>query len=542
MKVSGITILIVLLTVGTVFKLFGQLGKLDPSFAGGGIFPFKTTEATGLANGIAIQNDGKIVFSSSATSTSLGWTPGYRMVVARLTEDGLLDNTFGSGLGYVTPMMVGTANIYEPVVTIQPDQKILCGGWTVPLGGEMGDFILTRLNPDGTPDAGFLSVPVNITSHDIAESIAILPDGSIIQVGFSYQQFPELSSSSVTAVKYLSNGALDPGFGFGGKKTYFFPPRPRWIGHAVAVQPDGKMVIGGYGLDLLGGSYTLLAMRILSNGTLDTTFSAPDGWFTLDSFTGYTNPAAFTLALQGDGKIILAGEAQKTTMPNDYDALAVRLTPAGDLDFIFGPPTLFGMTAIDCGGGDESIRGIVVDHANHYILVGRSKSPPPELLNWLVICLEDIYGDLVPGFDPTGSGKGYGLYGNNLFHAVAVDHANRIVAAGDEINSSGNVIKVARLSNFVDAFTPASEDISLSIFPNPVDDVLLLQFTSPDAGEVRCQIFDVTGKMIWEHMESDQAAGPGQVELRLDRQLPPGLYWLQMQMGQNSGVAKFIKQ
>ncbi|HAD12482.1 MAG TPA: hypothetical protein DCF33_08590 [Saprospirales bacterium] len=541
MKALCITVLVAMLIGGTAIDVFGQLGGLDPTFAGGGIFPFKTIEATGLANGVAIQADGKIVFSSSATSAILGWEPGYRMVVARLTEGGLLDNTFGGGYGYVAPMIVGTASIYEPVVAIQPDQKILCGGWTVPLGGEKGDFILTRLHPDGTQDSSFLSVPVDIASHDITESIALLPDGSIIQVGFSYQQFPDLSSSSVTAVKYLPNGALDPSFSLDGKATYYFPSLPNWVGHAVAVQPDGKMVIAGYGYNAADTTYKLLAMRILANGALDPSFSAPDGWYLLDGFTGYTNPSAFSVAIQGDGKIILAGVALKVPSTTDYDALVVRLLPDGSPDFVFGPPTLYGMAPYDFGG-IEAIRGIAIDENGHYILAGRSITASSSSRNALVACVDNIYGDVVSGFGV--SGPGYTLVNgyNNLFHAVAIDHDNRIVVAGDEVNAAGNVIKVARFSNFVDVFTPDPAAIPLSVFPNPLEAVLHLQYMAPDAGDVRYQVFDVTGTLVWERVEKDQAAGLRQVELHLNSQVPPGLYWLQVQMGQTSGITKIIKQ
>lgn len=113
MKALRIAALVAVLTGGAAFAVLGQIGRLDPIFAAGGVFPFKTTEATGLANGVAIQNDGKIVFSASATSATLGWTPGYRMVVGRLTELGIPDPDFGGGVSVQTEQEMGVVRVVK---------------------------------------------------------------------------------------------------------------------------------------------------------------------------------------------------------------------------------------------------------------------------------------------------------------------------------------------------------------------------------------------------------------------------------------------
>lgn len=476
---------------------------------------------SGLANGIAVQGTENAVFSSSTQSSTWPWGPGFRMAVGRLTTYGNLDPGFAGGSGYAAPPLWGYSDVFEPVVAVQPDQKILCGGWAV-LGG-LGDFVMMRYDPDGNFDPGWYPVPVDVQFYDVAEGLALLPDETIIQVGFSYTQWPWTGVTLISAVKRLKNGQLDLSFNGTGTGKYSFPGYTRWIGAAVAAQPDGKMVVAGYNADSMGTKFSMLVMRLMPNGSLDPSFNPPIGYKLIPSFPGYESLTAYALALEKDGRIVVAGEAKK--IGADYEGMVLRLMPDGSNDPTFGTG---GIAPFTCGLS-ESVRGLVIDKAGHYILAGRSNG------DWLVACM-DKTGVLVPGF---GAGGCVSIPGNQL-HAVTVDSLNRILAAGDE---SSTEIKVLRLKNFppVSNNTPSLVSIPLHTYPNPVGESVMVEYTTTHAGKVLFSIVDGMGKQVLEYTDSDQNAGPRQTELPLGKHLQPGVYGLIVQTGQEIGFARLVR-
>ncbi|HAD12483.1 MAG TPA: hypothetical protein DCF33_08595 [Saprospirales bacterium] len=476
---------------------------------------------SGLANGIAVQGTENAIFSSSTQSSTWPWGPGFRMTMGKLTTYGNLDPGFAGGSGYMVPPLWGPNNVYEPVVAVQPDQKIVCGAWAV-LGG-LGDFVMVRIAPDGGPDPGWIPIPVDVQLYDVAEGLAVLPDGTIIQVGFSYTQWPWTGLTLISAVKRLKDGQLDLSFNGTGIMKYTFPGHSRWIGNAVVAQPDGKMVIAGYNSDSTDTYFSMLVMRILPNGELDPTFNPPLGYKLIPSFPGYNNLAAYAMALEKDGRIVLAGQANKIGFDNE--GVVVRLMPDGSNDPTFGTG---GIAPFTCGS-KETVKGLVIDKAGHYILAGRSSD------DWMVACM-DKSGVLVPGF---GTGGCVSMVGNQL-HAVTVDSLNRILASGDE---SSTEIKVVRLKNFppVNTYSPYLTTIPLRLYPNPVDESVTVEYTAALAGKAIFRLVDAMGRQVLEYTDSDQIAGPRQTELLLGKYLPPGVYGLTVQTGQEIGFARLVK-
>lgn len=475
---------------------------------------------SGLANGIAVQGTENPIFSSSTQSSTWPYGPGFRMTMGRLTTYGNLDPGFAGGSGYMVPSLWGPNDVFEPVVAVQPDQKIICGAWAV-LGG-LGDFVMMRIAPDGNFDPGWFPIPVDVQFYDVAEGIAILPDETIIQVGFSYSQWPWTGVALISAVKRLKDGQLDLSFNGTGIGIYNFPGQSRWVANAVAAQPDGKMVIAGYNSDSLSTSFSMLVMRILPDGGLDLTFNPPMGYKLISGFPGYNNPAAYALALEKDGRIVMAGQVNKIGFDNE--GLVVRLMPDGSNDPSFGTG---GIAPFTCGH-DESVRGLVIDKAGHYILAGRSSG------DWMVACM-DKSGVLVPGF---GTGGCVSILGNQL-HAVTVDSLNRILASGDE---SSTVIKVVRLKNFppVSTYYPLLKTIPLRLYPNPVEESVVVEYTAAHAGKAIFRLVDAMGRQVLEHTDSDQNAGLRQTEWLLGT-LPPGVYGLTVQTGEEIGFARLVR-
>jgi uncharacterized delta-60 repeat protein len=134
--------------------------------------------------------------------------------------------------------------------------------------------------------------------------------------------------------RYMKNGALDASFGEAGKVTTDFGPRAS-AAYAVALQSDGKIVVAGVaGIGATGADVALA--RYDASGALDPSFGS--GGRVLTDLGGGSFDAAFAMVLQPDGKIVVAGS---TRPPGSYDEhppdfLVARYTTDGTLDPTFG--------------------------------------------------------------------------------------------------------------------------------------------------------------------------------------------------------------
>jgi uncharacterized delta-60 repeat protein len=211
---------------------------------------------------------------------------------------------------------------------IQPDGKIVVGGWTT-LGSKILKtyFALARYTPGGSLDAKFgrqgkvatsIGSPVGAGISDDIFGLAVASDGKIVAAGDAYNG----SNWDFALTRYKANGSLDPGFGSGGKVMTNFEVSDRALG--VVVQPDGKVVAGGLGgADFIhgGGDEFLALARYLPNGSLDSSFGT-GGRVTYPGFG--TSEYSFGLLLQPDGKIVAS------------NGDLVRYKPDGSLDSSFG--------------------------------------------------------------------------------------------------------------------------------------------------------------------------------------------------------------
>lgn len=258
-------------------------GTLDPAFGGGAGFVTTPLNAGAQANGLALQTDGKIV--AAGTTTIAGTIR--QIFVARYLSDGSLDLPFGgAGTGIATlPLPLGVSNDQGNDIALQSDGKIVVTGARTLVSGIV-EFITARFNTNGTLDtttfnAGGAQPGVVTTSingiGDTANSVAIQADGSIVAAGVTTTLALPLTRFAMA--RYTSTGALDSSFG-GGTGIVTTP-----IGNAsaindVAIQPDGKIVAGGFANIIVGlDTITEFALaRYNTNGSLDTgaTFG-PDG-------------------------------------------------------------------------------------------------------------------------------------------------------------------------------------------------------------------------------------------------------------------------
>ena len=217
--------------------------------------------------------------------------------------------------------------------------------------------------------------------------------------------------AEATLVRYLPDGALDPSFGGDGIVTTSVGAYDAALG--VAVQPDGRIVVAGSTAgDGSGTDVDVLVLRYLADGSLDPSFGT--GGVVRTDVDGSIDIAA-GLALLPDGRIVVGGTAYRNGDVADGDLLVARYLPSGALDPAFGGD---GVVTADAGSPFDEGTAVHVDGPD-VLLVGDTT---PGGVDPQVVVLR---------FDGSG-GVGTPLVTRELTegHAVLVDAQGRLAIGG----------------------------------------------------------------------------------------------------------------
>jgi uncharacterized delta-60 repeat protein len=202
------------------------------------------------------------------------------------------------------------------------------------------DFLITELKANGKVVSSFrrnkhAGVRTDLGGADVAEDLAVQSDGKIVQVGCSEVEH----GSFLAVVRYLPTGQLDPGFGNNGKVLTPVPSLS--CAHSVALQADGKIIIGGdYFHPVMDGGTEALFVRYLPNGQPDPSFG--DHGLRKFPLEGYDSTIA-DLAIDPQGKIVSVGESSEYGTGAVHGVI-LRMQPNGEWDESFG--TSFGLLEI----------------------------------------------------------------------------------------------------------------------------------------------------------------------------------------------------
>lgn len=273
-------------------------GSLDTAFSPG-------TGFDAGVNSLAVQPDGQVLAAGAFTSfnaTSCGR-------IVRLKSSGALDSSFTLGAG------AGADNTVNSVV-IQPDGQILIAGAFTAVNGFTRGRI-ARLNVDGSNDTSF---DPGTGANAAISALAIQADGkSIVAVGEFTSMNSALHNRNHIA-RMNACGVLDSDF----LASSFLSQESI---DSIAIEPDGKIIVGGNFTSLQGITLNHIA-RLNASGTIDTTFNPG---------TGVDGNSVLALALQPDGKVVLAG------IFTAYNGIArkniARINANGSLDSSFSPGT-----------------------------------------------------------------------------------------------------------------------------------------------------------------------------------------------------------
>lgn len=445
-------------------------GSIDTGF-----YPYQRNgnSTDGDIRDIAVQSDGKIVIG--------GYFNNYHGIpnknIARLNADGSLDLSFNVG--------TGTDGLIRNLA-VTADNKIIIVGDFVTCNGVTRNRI-ARLNTDGTLDTSFTAS----ANWDIY-ALLIQPDGKIVIAGV----FTMVNGTQRNQLARLNaNGTLDTLFNVGSGTESGL--------NSLAIQPDGKIIIGGLFSAYNGNTCHSLA-RLNSNGSFDSTFNVGGAG---------ANYFVYSCAVQTDGKIVIGGAFD--TYNDVATPGAARLNADGSIDTSFNCNS-FGTTA--------TIYDSVFENDGKVILAG------------VFPAFGGFTGNNILRLNADGSLDNTFLSGTGFdaYVAALAKQADGKILAGGNFDRYNEVEKsyIARLhgSNTLstDTFDTAE---SIIIYPNPVNDYLRLK---DDTTISSFEVFDISGKRIDSNTLSDY---------RIDvRKYTPGVYFLHLQTEKGVSISKFIKR
>ncbi|HMQ77884.1 MAG TPA: hypothetical protein PKE21_17365 [Flavobacteriales bacterium] len=295
-----------------------------------------------------------------------------RRGIVRLMPDGALDSSFDPGLPIVAYSCL-------EAVALQSDGRIWAGGEIPALTGT-GRKCLTRLMPDGSPDPGY-----NPGTGLIGEVRCMVqrPDGRLV-VGGSFTNINGMPSPNLVAL--LPNGTVDPSFpvGLGTNDGVV----------CLALQPDGKVLVGGY-FDTYQGQPAARLLRLNSDGSLDSGFDA--------GLAGYQGVAA--VAVQPDGRILVSRSHGNLPM--------VRLMPDGSADPGFIGPARTALAMLVQPDGRILLGGFGVGGSYDRALTRLNADGTPD-----------------PGFAPPSPAFGAALMASPIVTALHLEVDGHILAGG----------------------------------------------------------------------------------------------------------------
>lgn len=504
---KNIFLLFLLLSVNA----FSQAGSFDTNFGINGKTNYCFSQNSHNSSDFGFQSDGKIVY--------YGWNNlSCAVDLVRFKNDGLLDTTFG-----INGIIVNTicsafpnAGYYPGKMVIQSDEKILIMGLqqnnTYP-----NAYWIARLTPDGALDTTFNGTGYKDLSfgtiQDRGLCIALQADGKILVGGTSGN-----TAEFFTVARLTNTGALDTSFGIGGKAQVAFSGTES-MANSILVQPDGKIVLGGYTVNAPYAKDFAL-VRLSSNGTLDTSFGV-NGKVITTVDSNYSD-AITQLALQSDGKIVAGGF---TSFEVAHKMAVARYLPNGSIDTTFATN---GIKVITDGFGGINC-SVAVQTDNKIIVAGGYEGSYFEVFRFL------NNGALDTAFGTNGLVNAFPVNGGYA-SKVLIQPDNKIVVSGststsDFLNQCAAVIRLNPGTLSYDSFTSSV----VGVVPNPTTGVV--SFDNSINSFENVIIYNYLGQEVGK--QKLNVVSDSQINLS---DFSNGVYLLKFMGENNNAVAKVVRE
>jgi uncharacterized delta-60 repeat protein len=510
-------------------------GSFDHSFSGDGHVLTQVREYNS-ATDIVIQPDGKIVIAGY-TASNVG---GIDVALVRYNSDGTLDNSF-SGDGMLTADLGSDTDL--PVgLLLRPDGKLVMIG-----NGQTGKLALYQYNADGSPDPTFdgdgMMIIANGEFMSTATAALLQPDGAIVVAGSKGNKF--------RIERFNSNGSPDNSFGENGNVLIDFNLDNEQA-TSMALQPDGKIVIGGF---VKGWPLTDIALaRINSNGNLDNSFSA-DGKQVIE--LGYGEDMIQSLSIHGDhlyaaGSTTYGGQLGmlaafrlgcelSVTIP---DAISIKRGVDSNTVYPAYQPAASITLMAQATDGTEPYSylwsngavtpSVIVSPtmATTYSVTVTDASGCSQTMSKLINVVDVRCGNkmdkvLVCQVPP---GKASNA------HTICVS-ANAVAAHLNNGSRLGNCSQDASITKRMATVEQTEETVpGFQVYPNPTHSSFTLLYTAVNRSLTDLVVYDVSGRVV-----EKRNITPGK-PVELGTAYRPGIYYVQLTQGSVKMMTKIVKQ
>jgi uncharacterized delta-60 repeat protein len=353
-------------------------------------------------NKVLVQPDGKILIGGYFTSYNGNAAASDNLL--RLNADGSLDTSFNNG-------GAGIAGLVS-TLALQPDGKILVGGFFRTYNGNAAPDMVLRLNADGSLDTSFNAGGSGFDNG--VRALAVQADGRIL-VGGGFASYNGNAAVPDYLLRLNANGSLDTSFNNGGASTNSNV-------YDLAVQPEGSVLVAG---NFTGYSGSLTApdyfLRLAADGSLDTSFNSGGTGIGGDGTPG--NTYVSTLARQADGRILLGGVFisynDNRTAPDNL----LRLNANGNLDASFN----------NGGSGfNEAVFTLALQPDGKVLVGGYFTGYNGSLATPTHVLRLNADGTLDTGFNRSGTGT------DAYINTLVLQPDGRVVAGGSFASYNGN--------------------------------------------------------------------------------------------------------
>lgn len=444
-----------------------------------------------------------------------------------IMNDGSLDLNFGTG-GKTTTVINNSGTSKCYSVLSQPDGKIVLGGDY--FNGSGYGFVVARYKTDGTLDSTFGTFGITIFE---------VGNGFIDNTGYAValQSNGKIllagtsnngSNTDFTVVRFKTNGEVDSTFGYQGAAV-----TPIGTGndncYSMAVQNDDKIILAG---DVQNGNnYEFTVARYDSDGTLDASFGT--GGITTHALGTNDNDFGYSVLVQQPGNKIIIGGSSNHNGSNDFAML--RFDSTGALDNTFGNA---GVVLIDYSGNssDDNARKILLQPDGKILLAGSTNS----LGSRFALLRFSSNGVIDNTFGNNGKTSVSILSSQHTCYSAAIDINNKILLGG--LVSAANSFIVARFrSGLAVSIDEAGEPLShnLFVYPNPSSHQFVI---SSNRGllsgnkNIELSIEDINGRQVY----AENLIDPESITVNVD--LPAGIYILKLQDGTKVETQKLVVQ
>nr|WP_262898427.1 T9SS type A sorting domain-containing protein [Hymenobacter negativus] len=284
-------------------------GAIDTSFT-------PAVPSGGSLLDVAVQPDGKLLVATY--NPMPGWP-----ALTRLNANGTLDTSFQNGTNFTN-----LSGLISPAIQVQPDGKILVLSIVSRTYNGTAIGKLVRLLPNGGLDPAFANTSA-VPANSQLNTMQLLPNGKVLVALLSPTRFAPAGSAATGIALLNTDGSRDPAF-------VPLVQAPASV-NALVQQPDGKYVVGGNFTEI-GGVAAGYVARLNTDGTLDAGFTA----------AARASDVVTALALQPDGKVLVGGTFDQ--LAGGVRQSLGRLLPNGALDTGFAPvfvPTVFGQSNVE---------------------------------------------------------------------------------------------------------------------------------------------------------------------------------------------------